>query len=157
MGNITTEDKEKAEVLNALFTSVFKYQTGCPQATLLLHLEARDGEQNKPSMIQEEAVNDLLLHLDCHKSMGTDGIHLRDRWDPQLRKLMEVIAKPLSTIYQQLWSTREVPEDWRHVNGAPIYKKCHKDGSGNYMSVSLTLVPGKIMEQIILSEIKWHV
>ena len=108
-------------------------------------------------MTHVETVRDLLLHLYCHKSMGTDGIHLRDRWDPQLRKLMEVIAKPFSTINQQPWSTREVPGDWRHVNGAPIYKKCHKDGSGNYMSVSLTLVPGKIMEQIILSEIKWHV
>jgi len=38
-------------------------------------LEDRDGEQNKPPVIQEEAVNDLLCHLDT-SFMGPDGIHL---------------------------------------------------------------------------------
>jgi len=35
-GNVTTEDKEKAEVLNAFFTSLFKSQTNYPQGTLPL-------------------------------------------------------------------------------------------------------------------------
>jgi len=38
--------------------------------------------------------------------MGTDGIHLR-----VLRKLAEVTAKLLSTIYQYSKSTGEVPND----------------------------------------------
>jgi len=54
------------------------------------------GEQNKPTIIQEEAVNGLLHHLDTHKSMGLDGIHPR-----ALRELAEELAKPLSIIYQQ--------------------------------------------------------
>ena len=57
-----------------------------------------DGEQNKPPMIQVDTVRDLLLYLDCHKSIVPDGIHPR-----VLRKLVEVIAKPLSTIYQCSW------------------------------------------------------
>ena len=39
-GNVTTEDKEKAEVLNAFFTSVFKSQTSYPQGTPLSDLVA---------------------------------------------------------------------------------------------------------------------
>ena len=39
----------------------------------------------------------------------------------------------------------------------PIYKKGRKDDPGNYRPVSLTSVPGKLMEQLILSTITQHV
>ena len=39
----------------------------------------------------------------------------------------------------------------------PIYKKDNKDDLGNCLPVSLTLVPGKVMGQIILHEIAEHV
>ncbi|KFW63937.1 hypothetical protein AS28_13608, partial [Pygoscelis adeliae] len=98
-----------------------------------------------PPIIQEEAVNDLLRHLDTHKSMGPDGIHPR-----VLRELAEELTKPLSIIYQQSWLTGEVPDDWRLANVTPIYKKGRKEDPGNYRPVSLTSVPGKSMEQFIL-------
>ncbi|KAK4827173.1 hypothetical protein QYF61_015135 [Mycteria americana] len=89
-------------------------------------LEDRDREQNKPPIIEEEAVNDLLHHLDTHKSMGLDGIHPR-----VLRELAEELAKPLSIIYQQSWLTREVPDNRRLANVTPIYKKGRKEDQGN--------------------------
>ena len=49
-----------------------------------------------------------------------------------------------------------VPEDWRFADVTPIYKKGHKEDLGNYRPFSLTLVPGKVMEQIILGEITRH-
>lgn len=64
-----------------------------------------------------------------------------------------LFAEPLSIIYQQSWQTGEVPADWRLANVTPIYKKGQKDDPGNYRPVSLTSVPGKVMEQIILSVI----
>lgn len=36
----------------------------------------------------------MLLHLDCHKSVGPDRIHLR-----VLRELAKVVAKLLSIVY----------------------------------------------------------
>ncbi|GAB0209081.1 mitochondrial enolase superfamily member 1 [Grus japonensis] len=142
---MATKDGEKAEVLNAFFASVFNSQTSCPQGIQPPELEDRNREQNKPPMIQEEAVNDLLHHLDAHKSMGPDGIHPR-----VLRELAEELAKPLSIIYQQSWLTGEVPDDWRLANVTPIYKKGQKEDPGNHRPVSLTSVPGKVMEQFIL-------
>jgi len=143
-GNIATKDEQKAEVLNAFFASVFNSQTGYSQGGQPPVLEDREGEQNKPPIIEEEAVDDLLCHLDSYKSMGPDGIHSR-----VLRELAEELAKPLSVIYQQSWLTGEVPDDWASVT--PIYKNGQKEDPGNYRPVSLTLVLGKIMERFMLS------
>ena len=71
--------------------------------------------------------------------------------------MAEVIARPLSDIYQCSWFSGEVSEDWRLADVTPIYKKGCKEDPGNYRPVSLTLVPGKVMEQIILCEITQHV
>ena len=46
MGNVTTEDKEKAEVFKAFFTSAFSTQISYPQGTLRPDLEVWDATQN---------------------------------------------------------------------------------------------------------------
>jgi len=43
-----------------------------------------------------------------------------------------------------------VPEDWRKANVTPIFKKGKKEDPGNYRPVSLTSIPRKLMEQLIL-------
>jgi len=134
--NVATKDEEEAEVLNARFASVFDSQTGYSQGTEPPVLEERDGEQNKPPITQEEAVNDLLCHLDTYKPMGPDGIYTR-----VLRELAEEVAKPLSIISQQLWLTGEVPGGWRIASVMPVYRKGQED-PGNYRPVSLTSVRG---------------
>ncbi|KAK4830972.1 hypothetical protein QYF61_014431 [Mycteria americana] len=111
------------------------------------HIATKDEEK-----AEEEAVNDLLCHLDTHKCLRLDGIHLR-----VLRELAEELAKPLSIIYQQSWLTGEVPDDWRLASLMPIYKKGRKEDPGNYRPVSLTSVLGKIMERFILSVLNRHV
>ncbi|KAJ7407468.1 RNA-directed DNA polymerase from mobile element jockey [Willisornis vidua] len=98
--------------------------------------------------IQGKVVSDLLCHLDIHKSMGPNGIHLRT-W----RELEEELKELLSVIYPQSWLTREVPEDWRLAHVMPIYKKDWKGDLGNYRPVRVTLMPGKVMEQIFWSAV----
>jgi len=109
-------------------------------------LEHRDREQKKPPIIQEEALNDLVCHLDAYKSMRPDGIHPR-----VLLELADELAKSLYIIYQQSWLTGEVPDDWRITSVTPIYKKGQKRDPRNYRPVSLTLVPGKVLERFIPS------
>jgi len=150
--NIATKDEEKAEVLSAFFASVFNNQTNYSQGIQSPELEARVGKWNKSPVIQEEAVNDLLCHLDTHRSVGLDGIYPR-----VLRELAEELAKPLSIICQKSWLTGEVPDDWRIASVTPIYKKGRKEDPGNYGSVSLISVPGKVVQWITLSVLTRYV
>ncbi|KAJ7411567.1 hypothetical protein WISP_102299 [Willisornis vidua] len=69
-GNIVTKDEEKAQVFNIIFTSVFNSNTCCPEDNWLLELVDSDKKLNSPSVIQEETVSNLLIHLDPHKSRG---------------------------------------------------------------------------------------
>jgi len=50
-GNVTTEDKEKAEVLNTFSTSTFNRQISYPQGTLCSALEVWDSMQTTPPVI----------------------------------------------------------------------------------------------------------
>ncbi|PKU44210.1 rna-directed dna polymerase from mobile element jockey- hypothetical protein [Limosa lapponica baueri] len=74
-----------------------------------------------------------------------------------LRELADVIAEPLSIIYERSWRTGEVPEDCRKANITPVYKKGKKEDPGNYRPISLTSVPGKIMEQLVPEVISKHI
>jgi len=106
----------------------------------------------RATIIQGEIVSDLLHHLDTHKSMGLDGIYQR-----VLRELVELLTKPLPSVYQQCWLTREVLDDWELANVKSVYKKGWMEDSGSYRPISLTSVPEEVMEQIILSAITWHI
>ena len=49
-----------------------------------------------------------------------------------------------------------MPKDCSKADITPIFKKSKKEDSGNYRPVSLALIPGKVMEHLILETISRH-
>lgn len=104
-------------------------------------------EQNKFPTVQVERVRDLLLHMDCQKYMRPHAIHLR----------MLSWWTWLPSYFPPSVSSPGQSERPQRFGGLLTWSLSIKENLGNDRPFRLTLVPGKVMEQSMLSEITQHV
>lgn len=70
-------------------------------------------------LMEEDHVMDLLNKLDLHKSMELDRIQ------PQLlRKIADVVAKPLLAVFERSWQSGDVPENCKKENVTALSRGC---------------------------------
>ena len=93
-------------------------------------------------------VYDVLKQLKINKSNGPD--HISNR---MLKETAEVMAAPLSDLFNKSMQTSRFPLTWKRANVAPIHKKSDRQVKENYRPISLLSCVGKVMERIIFNEL----
>ena len=90
-------------------------------------------------------------HMEPSKSQGPDKIH------PMIiKECKTVLLKPLKTIFEKSVSECKIPGIWKLGSVTAIPKSGSKLKPENYRPISLTSVPGKILERIIRNELVEH-
>ena len=141
------DDKEKAEILQDQFCSVFTKE----QAGLLPIMEKRTNEFATDLPITEDEVRKEILLLNINKSCGPDDVS-----PILLIKLVDFVAGPLTTIMRASVDCGVLPHDWKNAFVSPIYKKGARNLPENYRPISLTSIACKIMEKLIRNTILCH-
>jgi len=145
VGVLVMEDTEKTKLMNAFFALVFSAKAG-PWESQSLGVREKACRKEDPPLVEEDCVRDHLRKLHTHKSMGPNGMHPR-----VLRELADVIAEPLSITFERSWRTGEKPMSLQSS------KRARRRTQESYRPVSLTSIPGKVMERLILDVISKQV
>ena len=57
-------------------------------------------------------------------------------------------------LLQEVWRTRQVPQEWKDAILVPLHKKKDKKICDNYCGVALLSVPGKVLALILLERLQ---
>ena len=144
---LLTEDQDMARALNEFFTSVFTKE----ELENLPRLSPPSTELLNSIVVTEELVNKELDKLKPNKAAGADEIYPRI-----LKECHSEVSNPLCLIFNKSLKESKVPSDWKKVSVTPIFKKGSKKEAGNYRLVSLTPIPGKLLESIIKKQMVRH-
>ena len=145
-GTLTTSDKDKAQVLNEFFSSVFTSENIKNVPILKPH---NNNTFIPEILLTSTAVKNKLNNLKVDKATGPDKI------PPFLLKsLSEELSHPISMIFNKSLSEGYVPSQWKEAEVTAIHKKGDKNKPNNYRPVSLSCILCKILESFISENIQ---
>ena len=136
-----TEDKQKADLFNSYFCSVFTTENLEEIPTLD---DKSEGKSIENINLTIDMIEKKLDKLNISKAAGPDKIHGKI-----LKELKSQLSEPLYKIFSKSINQGCLPSDWKFAHVKPLYKKGKKDMVSNYRPVSLTSICGKTLERII--------
>ena len=148
-GNLKTTDKDKADILNNYFASV--YTTDGTDIPNLEESSKSNGISISDLKTTPSEIEKGLTNLDPSKAQGPDNIPPKI-----LKELSHEISLPLSHIFNKSLESGKIPDEWKTAVVTAIHKKGSKNEAGNYRPVSLTCILCKVLESIIRDAIVGH-
>ena len=97
----------------------------------------------EPDILECE-VKWALESITTNKASGGDGIPAE-----LFQILKDDAVKVLHSIWQQIWTTQQWPQDWKSYVFIPIPKKGNAKECSNYHTITLISRPSKIMLKIL--------
>ena len=145
---ILTEPKDKANLLNNQFSSVFSTPDREP-----IQPTASNTPEIDPIIISTSraGVLKLLLGIKEHKATGPDGIP-----GILLKLCAHEIVYSITLLFQTSLDQGTIPKDWKKAKIVPIFKKGEKCNAENYRPISLTSILCKLLEHIVDTNIRSH-
>ena len=145
--SIKHQDKEKADILQKQFCSVFTEEPpGC-----LPDFQSRTNQSISDIEITRAMVSNSLKDLNPVKSCGPDDLHPR-----LLKELALQLSDPVAILMNISIKQGVIPNDWKNARITPIFKKGSRKLAENYRPISLTAVLCKLMESFIRKPIMDH-
>ena len=101
------------------------------------------------SPLSEEEIITAISELRSGKAPGPDGVSLE-----MLSLGGEGTSHWLKFIFDTIWATESVPEDWQSQILVPLHKKGGRTSCDNYRGIALLSVPGKVFAKAILNRLR---
>ena len=132
-------DKEKCELLNEYFASVFTREDLTSIPSFYVPQVVED-----PIADIEFTPQDVYVKLSTLNSAKASG---PNDWPLlSLKKCREQLCLPLSILFTKSFNSSSLPDAWKEALIAPIFKKGDRTVPSNYRPISLTSPIVKIME-----------
>ena len=139
-GSYTKDANKCADMLNDFFGSQI-----CAQHQL-------NADKSIYAILSQESIevttDGVIKLLNCLKSGKFPGPDALRKEDLTIDPIMT--AKCLTAIFNASLKNSELPHEWKMAHVAPLHKKGATDQPNNYRPISLTSIPCKLLERIVL-------
>ena len=144
-GEVTSDNKGKAKILNNFFSSQNNINEG-KAPVLDDNFENREDNTIDSIQLTPLEVETCSKSLKTGNAAGPDTIN-----NGSLKEVSGPLSSPLCDLFNYSLTSGYFPKEWKKVNISPIDKKRKDDRSdlSNYRHVSLLSAVGKVLKKLV--------
>ena len=154
-GTLTTDDTEKATMLDDYFCTIAEKLIGPADEIQQLHAHSRENVDT-PTMtsitISQKEIEEKICKLKVKKATGPDGVSAR-----LLKYAGMSIVPSLTSVFKQSAEACKPPDQWKIARVSAAVKKGREEDRTCYRPLSMLSIPSKLMESCVASNITNHV